>query len=277
MIILGAILASALSALMGCQCGGDVERAEREPIVAPPGAVNVATLPPPTPKAAGTSVTIYIKIVMHKKYGLLAKLLAGKQDETWRSADYDPANPWWENPLVVYRDPPLLAVDAVGRVDAPVITGEGSSGNIRIRLSLTPHAEVAIRTIPSSDAIAGTLETNISTVGEFYDGGWVEMVRVADRKVTFEFDTRESDQQMEVISEETRTIPAFFFERYTREQQKWEPRSNWPTQEESGDWRVVVVAEQATLRVTRFRDAKAPDAEATSTARPSTSLQPKPE
>lgn len=265
MVIVWATLASALPLLIACQRGGgDVECAERAPIVAPPGAVNVATLPPSEPKAAGSSVTLYIKVVMHKKYGLLARLLAGKRDSTWRSTDYDPANPWWENPPVVYTDPPLLAVDAVGRADARVITGEGSSDNVRIRLSLTPHADVAIRTIPSSDAVAGTLECTISTVGEFYDGEWVEMVRVADRKVRFEFDSRDPPDQMEVISEETRTIPDFVFERYTRDQQKWEPRSNWPSQGESGDWRLVIVVQEATLRTTRFRKVKAPGDEAAS-------------
>lgn len=258
-----------MSLLVGCQCGGgDVGRAVSEPLIAPPDAVNVATLPTPTPKDSGSSVTIYIKIVMHRKYNLLAKLLGGKADNTWQSADYDPANAWWENPLVVYIDPPLLAVDAIGRGDGPVISGEGSSGNVTIRLSLTPHADVAIRTIPRSDAIAGTIETTISTVAEFYDGGWVEMVRVADRKVRFAFDTRDPLHPMEAISEETRTIPAFIFERYTRDQEKWEPRSKWPAQGESGDWRVVIVAEQATLRVTRFRDVKTPDSAAPASLQP---------
>jgi hypothetical protein len=79
------------------------------------------------------------------------------------------------------------------------------------------------------------------------------MVHQDDRKITFHFDTCDPLQHMEVVRRETRTIPTFTFERYTRDEMKWEPKSNWPGQAESGDWHVVIYGRDATLEVTSYR------------------------
>jgi len=67
-------------------------------------------------------------------------------------------------------------------------------------------------------------------------------------------------RRVEVIGRETRTIPAFALERFTRDQQKWEPKSRWPVLAKSGDWRVVIYGSIATLEVTRYRYIQPPAA-----------------
>jgi hypothetical protein len=53
---------------------------------------------------------------------------------------------------------------------------------------------------------------------------------------------------------ETRqTIPAFALERYTRDETKWEPRSNWPAEAANGDWHVVIYDKDASLEITSNR------------------------
>jgi hypothetical protein len=208
----------------------------------------------PSRQAAGPCcMTLYVKVVVDKKYGLLAHLVGGMHDSTWRRTVYDPANPWWLNPLIAYADPPCRDADVVGRADAEAFSGDGATDNVAVRTTLVPHIDVAVKTIPRSDGIRGSLTTTISTVAEFYDGHWAEMVRKDGRKVTFSFDTCDPLQRMEVIGRETRTIPTFTFERYTRDEMKWEPKSNWPDQAKSGDWHVVIYGQQATLEVTSYR------------------------
>lgn len=240
-----------------CQHGGD--RQPRTPAIDPAPVLGLPAPPvaipsPPTPRAAETSsVMVYIKLVIDKKYNLLARLVGGKRNSIWQRTTYDAANPWWNNPLIAYAEPPFLDADVIGRADADVITGRGASGNVLVRLTMVPHADVAIKTSPSSDAMKGKATGLISTVAEFYDGRWVEMVREESRRITFEFDTCDPLQNLEVIGHESRAIPTFALERYTRDEEKWEPRINWPEQFKSGDWRVVIYGSDATIEVTSYR------------------------
>jgi hypothetical protein len=229
----------------GCQSAG-----ARSPVAQP---ARLATLPPARQAAGPCSAVLYVKVVVDKKYGVLAHLVGGMRDSTWRRTAYDPANPWWRNALVAYTDPPFGDADVIGGADAEAFAGDGASDNVAIRTTLVPHVDVAVKTNPKSDAIRGTFTTTISTLAEFYDGHWAQMVRQDARKVTFHFDTCDPLRHTEVIGHETRTIPAFTFERYTRDQQKWEPKSNWPAQGESGDWNVVIYGKDTTLEVTTYR------------------------
>jgi hypothetical protein len=208
---------------------------------------------PDCPAAEPCCMTLYVKVVVDKKYGQFAHLVGGMRDSTWRRTVYDPANPWWRNPLVAFADPPFRGADVVGGADAEAFSGDGATDNVALRTTLVPHIDVAVKTIPRSDGIRGSLTTTISSLAEFYDGHWAEMVRQDDRKITFNFDTCDPLQHTEVISRETRTIPAFAFERYTRKQTKWEPKSAWPQQPKSGDWHVVIYGKEATLEVTSYR------------------------
>jgi hypothetical protein len=131
-----------------------------------------------------------------------------------------------------------------------------------VKVALIPHADVSIKTLPRSDGIRGTITTTISTVAEYFDGHWTQMVLESDRPITFRFDTCDPDMRLEEIGQETRSIPSFAFERYTRDELKWEPRSDWPRDAESGDWRVVIYGKNAVVNVTSYRyvQSAAPDA-----------------
>ncbi|QNN21844.1 hypothetical protein HED60_06005 [Planctomycetales bacterium ZRK34] len=207
---------------------------------------------PTTAASSSCSVMVYIKVVIDKEYNLLARVV-GKRDYTWKRVKYDADNDWWDNPLVIHVDPPLLNADVAGHADAQIITGQGASANITVKVKLIPHADVSIKTLPPSDGIRGTITTTISTVAEYFDGRWTQMVLENDRPVTFTFDTCDPHRRLEEISRETRTIPTFAFERYTRDELKWEPRSAWPKVAVSGDWRVVIYGKNAIVHVTSYR------------------------
>lgn len=235
-------------------CQGGSAPQVRTPIIAPVSAP-VAPAPPLLADQAPStsSVMVYIKLVIDKKYGTLAHLVGGMHDKSWQRTTYDAANPWWSNPLIVYADPPFPDADTVGRADAQVMTGHGASANVAVQVTLVPHADLTMKTIPKTDAIRGTITTTISTAAEFYDGHWAEMVHETDRKVTFSFDTCDALRPMQLVGHEKKTLPAFIFERYTRDHEKWEPKSHWPGQAESGDWRVVIYGTNATLDITSYR------------------------
>lgn len=206
----------------------------------------------PAPGKLTSSVTVYLKLVIDKDYGMLAKL-SGKRDSSERSEPYDIANAWWDNPLVVYIDPPLPAPDTLAAADARPISGEGSSKNVAVELTLIPRAELAIDTTPASDAVAGTMTLTISSVASYYDGRWEQMVDVKDRRVTFTFDTRAPGRPVKATGHETRQIPQWTFNRYTRDRERWETRSQWPTEPQSGDWRTMMTGRNIAIDLTGYR------------------------
>lgn len=215
----------------------------------------LATTAPTSQPVGPTSVMVYIKTVVEKKYSLLAYLV-GKRDITIRHTVYDVNQSWWDNPLIAYADAPLAQADVVGQADAQAIIGQGNGDNISVKLTLVPHALVAVRTVPACDGLKGTITVSISTVADFFDGAWREMLRTTDRQLTFSFDTCDPHKPLRQIMHETRTIPAFSLERYTRGQVKWEPKSAWPDQPESGDGRTVIYGKDAILDVTGYRYAE---------------------
>ncbi len=205
------------------------------------------------PDAQASSVLVYIKVVIRKEFGWVAKNLGGMRDNTWRRTLYRPTNHWWENPLIVHSDPPIIKPDLIVDSDGQTMTGGGASKNITVRVHLVPHAELTVKTIPPSDAVQGTITCVIFAQASYFDGKWVEMVHEVDRTLTFKFDTRNPAQAMEVMDVETRTIPLFEFERYTRDQIKWEPKTRWPGTAVNGDWHVVIYGRNAVLKLTRYR------------------------
>jgi hypothetical protein len=216
--------------------------------------VCLMTAPAPASQPAGpSSVMVYIKMVIEKKYGFLAHVIGTKRDITESYTEYDADNSWWDNPLIVYADAPFAHADVIGRADSEAITGWGNGANVRVRVTLVPHADVAVGTMPRSDGINGTITVSISTFADFYDGDWVEMVRAKDKRLSFSFNTCEPGKCLQETIHETRMVPAFSLERYTRGHEKWEPRSNWPDEPESGDGRTVIYGKDATLDVTGYR------------------------
>jgi len=216
-----------------------------------------AHLPEPIHPAASqpagpSSVLVYIKMSTEQKFGLLAHAI-GKRDFARRSNAYDAGNNWWENPLIVYADPPLPRVDVIGQADAQPITGQGEGPNVAVHLTLIPHAEVALRMTPKCDGVKGTITVSVSTVADFFDGGWTEMIRAQNRRLSFSFNTCDPARHVQQIAHEKRAVPAFALERYTRNREKWEPKSNWPQEGEAGDWRTVIYGKDAILDVTGYR------------------------
>lgn len=211
-----------------------------------------ATTAPTSQPASPSSVLVYIKTVVEKKYSLLAYIV-GKRDNTTRQLVYDAKNSWWDNPLIAYADVPLAHADVFGQADAQAITGHGDGANISVKLTLVPHAVVALHTVPPCDCLKGTITVSISTVADFFDGDWHEMVRTQDRRLSFSFDTCDPHKQLQQVIHQTSTIPAFSLERYTRGHVKWEPKTAWPAQPESGDSRTVIYGKDAVLDVTGYR------------------------
>jgi hypothetical protein len=223
---------------------------------------NLPSQPPAAPasRPAGVSnVMVYVKMVIERKYGILAHIV-GKRDYTERDIVYDAQKSWWDNPLVAYADAPFVRDDAplahtdvVGETDAETIAGASRSSNADVALTLIPHAVVTLRSTPRSDCIKGTITVSIDTVDDYFDGAWTELVRTIDKPLTFSFDTCDPGRQLEQIVHETRTIPTFAVERYTRDHEKWESRSHWPNEFRTGDTRVVIYGRDATLNVTGYR------------------------
>jgi len=210
--------------------------------------------PPPGP----TRVTVYIKTVVDKRFGLLA-FLAGSRDTIDRHLVYAPDNHWWDNPLVVYREQPHIATtDLTAGADEAMIVGKGTSTNVAVALSLIPHADVAVHTNPPSDGIKGTIQVRISAASDYFDGDWTPMARVHDKILVFTFNTCDPTRPLEATGKEVRSVSAFAFERYTRQQQKWDASNTWPSQPESGDWRITIAGNDATMDVTTYRYSSPP-------------------
>jgi hypothetical protein len=212
----------------------------------------LSTAAPTSQPQSPSSVMVYIKMVIEKKYGFLAHIV-GKRDFTERDIVYDIKNNWWDNPLIVYADAPFVHSDVTGQADAEAIVGEGVSSNADVRLTLTPHAVVSLRTNPPSDGIKGTITVSINTLDEYFDGGWIEMVRTKDKLLTFSFDTCDPGRPLAPILHETRAIDSFSLEHYTRDHDKWDSRKHWPEENKSGDARVVIYGKNAVLNVTGYR------------------------
>jgi hypothetical protein len=195
---------------------------------------------------------VYIKLVVEKKYGLMAHIV-GERNMVERRTSFAVDHSWWDNPLIAYADAPLTHPDVIARADADAIVGEGASANVDVRLTLIPHVDVALRTMPKCEGIKGTITVSITTVDDFFDGNWTEMVRTKDKRISFGFNTCDPGKQLQQVLHVTRTIPAFSLERYTRGHEKWEPRSRWPEETESGDARTVIYSKDAVLDVTGYR------------------------
>jgi hypothetical protein len=212
-----------------------------------------ATAAPASQPTGHSSVMVYIKMVIEKKYGVLAHIIGGKRDNTVRHTFYDVNHSWWDNPLIAYADPPFAHADVIGQADSEAIVGEGASANVDVLLTLVPHVNVTVRTIPKSDAIKGTITVSISTVADYFDGDWTEIVREKDKRLSFSFTTCDPSKRLQETMHEIRTVPAFSLERYTRGQEKWEPRSRWPDEFETGDARTIIYGKDAALDVTAYR------------------------
>lgn len=241
--------------LVTCRSGGDAESpvAGHSPALPPaPQAAAPTPLPVSLDSAVPNSVTVYIKLTVDRKYGFLAHV-AGMRNNAYIRTNYDVKNAWWDNPLVVFVDPPFEKPDVIGSAEAEQLTGKGASSNVDVAVTLVPHADVAIKTTPRSDAIKGTITVSITTEADFYDGGWNQMLNVKDRELTFNIDTTDPKRQMVEVGQETRLIPNVSFERYTREQEKWEPKTAWPAKAASGDWRTVIYGKGAVLKFTSYR------------------------
>ena len=209
-----------------------------------------------TPPLA-SSVTVYIKLEIKKEYGFLARI-AGNRNNTLISKPYDIMNNWWDNPLVVYRDPPLSPLaptgpEITGGADTDAIKGVGTSRNVVVTLALIPHAEVAIATAAGCDAMKGTITLRIRAAASYFDRRWTPMIDMVEKTATFTIDTLDPKRPAEPIGHDVRTIPVWSFERYTRDHEKWEPRSAWPTTPKSGDWRVALDGTGLTLDITAYR------------------------
>jgi len=242
-----------LLAGVACQDTAGAEKiASADPLPATTLPTVAVTIGPTSQPADSSSVMVYIKMVIDKKYGLLAHLV-GNRDVTERQVVYDARNHWWINPLIAYADAPMIDADVIGHADALPIIGLGTSSHVGVCLSLTPHADISIRTNPPSDGIKGVITVSISTVDEFYDGAWTEMVRTKDRPIRFTFDTCDPAARLQEVMHQIRNVPSFSLERYTRGHEKWEPRSRWPAAVQSGDARTVIYGTDARLDVTGYR------------------------
>ena len=227
---------------------------------APPSAAPAPAPRPPAPAPAAaprpvptSSVLVYIKFDIARRFGLLAHLLGGRRDSIVRYQTFDAARPWWRNPLLVYDEAPLAGRHTTLQVDAARITGRGSSANVTVTVNLVPHAQVAISDPPGCDAVRGRITAIISAVAEYYDGHWTPMLHQEGLKVTFPFNTCDPHRPVQVVGHESRVVPSFSLERYTRARQKWQPKSHWPAQPKNGDWWVVIHGKDATLQFTRYR------------------------
>jgi hypothetical protein len=198
-------------------------------------------------------VTVYIKTVVDKRFGVLA-YLGGSRNTIDRHLVYKPGNAWWDNPLVVYQEQPLPgSIDMTGGADGAEIVGLGTSANVAVNLLLIPHAEITLHTQPKCDAIKGTIQVRISAASDYFDGSWTPMAQVHDKTLLFAFDTCDPSRSREAIGNEVRSVSAFSFERYTRDKQKWEARNTWPAQPENGDWRISISGNEATMDITTYR------------------------
>jgi hypothetical protein len=205
-----------------------------------------------TVPAGPTSVRVSIMMVIHKEYGILARL-SGKKNVTETNEPYDEGRSWWDNPMVIHRDPSFPNSDVTADADSAAIAGRGKSANVSVEMTLVPHADITLNTLAASDCIKGTLTATITTVSDYYDGKWTPVAAVTDSPVAFAFDTSDKSRGLRPIASETRTMPPFAFERYTRDREKWEPRSAWPATPRSGDWRCAIYEKDVKLDITGYR------------------------
>ena len=209
-------------------------------------------LPPTTLPTAGSSVRVSIKMVVHRKYGKLARL-TGRKDSTKSDTDYDAAKNWWDNPMVIFDDAAYQASAVTTDADSAAITGRGRSANVRVDLTLVPHADITADPLAASDCLKGTLTATISTESDYYDGKWTAVARATDTPIAFNFDTSEPSKPLRPTTSEERTFPPFSFERYAREHEKWSPKSAWPTKPQNGDWRCTIYVKDARLVLTGYQ------------------------
>jgi hypothetical protein len=188
-------------------------------------------------------------MVVHKKYGLVARI-AGNKDSTMTDTAYSAAKSWWDNPMVVYQDAAFRNSAVTAGADSATITGSGKSANVAVDLTLVPHADITLKTLAAGDCEQGTLTATITTVSDYYDGKWTRVADARDTPIAFDFDTCDKPGPLHPTTSETRTMPPFSFERYTRGQEKWEPKSAWPTTPKSGDWRSTIYVKDAKLVIT---------------------------
>ena len=213
-------------------------------------AIAATTLP-----AGPTSVRVSISMVVQKKYGLLAHVV-GKRDVTVTEKEYSPDRSWWENPMVIHQDSSFPNSKVTADANSAAITGSGKSANVSIELTLVPHADVTLKTVAASDCIKGQITATITAISEYYDGVWTRMADAKDSPVTFDFDTADKSRALRPTTAETRAVPPFSLERYTRAHEKWEPKSAWPTAPKGGDWRCTIYVKDVKLTMTGYEYAQ---------------------
>lgn len=242
-----------LLALNACQYSSNpADKSASPELLRPQLMPNVA---PASQPAGPTRIIVYIKTIAERKYGLLAHII-GKQDVTVRHLVLDPDKSWWDNPMIVYADAPFAHPNVIGQADAEAIVSEGAGANVTVRLTLVPHVDLAMETIPSCDGIKGSITVSITAGADFYDGRWTQILRTKDHQLTFSFNTCDPNRRLQEIAHESRTIPEFSLERYSRGHEKWEPMSRWPAEFKSGDARTVIYGKDAKVNVTAYRYAE---------------------
>jgi hypothetical protein len=212
----------------------------------------VATAPPTTVPAGPAGVRVSVRMVIHKKYNFMARV-AGNKDSTVTDAPYAEGKSWWDNPMLVFQDASFRKTRATAGDDSATITGGGSSANVAVDLTLVPHADVTLNTLAASDCVKGTLTARITTISDYYDREWTRVTDTRDAPIAFAFDTSDPKRPLRPTTQEAREIPPFSFERYTRDRQKWEPRSAWPANPESGDWRCTIEVKDVKLAMTGYQ------------------------
>ncbi len=227
------------------------------PAVDPEVNLPITAVIAPAQPSGSASVRVYIEIIIQRKYGFLAHTF-GYCDATERRVTYDVNNDWWNNPLVVFADPLLPVSDAIAHADAAPLTGQGASSNVAVALTLIPHADITFKDLRKCDAIKGTITISISTRNDYFDDAWTPMLLAKDRRISFAFDTRTPGLAVKPIAHETRTLPVFVFQRYTRGHQRWDSRTNWPVDPKSEDFRTTIVGKDATLDITGYNSSNPP-------------------
>jgi hypothetical protein len=195
-------------------------------------------------------------MVVHKRYKFLARL-AGHKDSTVTDEHYSEAKSWWDNPMLVFQDASFPNSPVTADADSATITGRGKSSNVTVDLTLVPHADITFTTLAASDCMKGTLRATITTISDYYDQKWTRVADARDTPIAFDFDTSDSTRPLRPTTQETRAMPPLSFERYTREREKWEPRSAWPTTPKNGDWRCTIHVKDAKLVMTGLQYADA--------------------
>jgi len=223
---------------------GSNDASEPDPIV--------TTTPPTTLPAGPTSVRVSIRMVIHKKYGLLAHV-AGNRDSTVVDEAYVEGKSWWDNPMLVFQDASFPNSLVTADDDSATITGRGKSANVTVDLTLVPHADITLKTLAASDCIKGTLTATITTISDYYDRKWTRMADARDTPIAFNFDTSKPNRPLRPTTQESRAMPPFSFERYARDREKWEQQSTWPTTPKSGDWRSTIHVKDAKLTITGYQ------------------------